>query len=64
GKVFLLSEKKEGVNFPPLHPRCRSTTVAFFDDETGVRAAKGKNGKTYYVPSDLNYAEWYKQFVE
>ncbi|ARF66674.1 phage head morphogenesis protein [Paenibacillus larvae subsp. pulvifaciens] len=64
GKVFLLSEKKEGVNFPPLHPRCRSTTVAFFDDEAGVRAAKGKNGKTYYVPGDIHYEEWYKQFVD
>ncbi|AQZ46044.1 minor capsid protein [Paenibacillus larvae] len=64
GKVFDLQDKKEGVNFPPLHPRCRSTTVAFFDDEAGVRAAKDKNGKTYYVPDDLNYEEWYKQFVE
>jgi SPP1 gp7 family putative phage head morphogenesis protein len=30
GKVFLLSEAQEGVNYPPMHPNCRSTTIPAF----------------------------------
>lgn len=33
GQVFAVDEAKVGVNFPPLHPNCRSTTVAHFTDE-------------------------------
>lgn len=32
-KVFKYSALKEGVNFPPLHPNCRSTTRAYIDKE-------------------------------
>ena len=31
GKVFLLSEMQVGVNAPPMHPNCRSTTAPVFD---------------------------------
>lgn len=30
GKIFLLSEAQEGVNYPPMHPNCRSTTIPVF----------------------------------
>lgn len=30
GKVFLLSEAQSGVNYPPMHPNCRSTTTPVF----------------------------------
>jgi SPP1 gp7 family putative phage head morphogenesis protein len=33
GQVFAVAEAEVGVNFPPLHPNCRSTTVAHFTDE-------------------------------
>jgi SPP1 gp7 family putative phage head morphogenesis protein len=33
GKVFKLSDKQVGVNFPPTHPNCRSTTIPYFNDE-------------------------------
>lgn len=52
-----------GVNAPPLHVYCRSTTVPYFDDNYGERAARGSDGKTYYVPSDMNYHEWKEKFV-
>lgn len=32
-KTFKVSERKPGINYPPLHAFCRSTTVAVFDDE-------------------------------
>ncbi len=31
GKEFLVSEAKTGVNFPPIHPNCRSVTVPVID---------------------------------
>lgn len=46
---------------------CRGCTCPYFNDEFTVgeeRAARGKDGKTYYVPSDMTYEEWEKAFVE
>ena len=67
GKVFPLSEKDVGVNCPPFHVNCRSTTVAYFDDEDdedpGERIARGADGKTYMVPSDMTYKQWYDKYV-
>lgn len=31
GKEFFVKDAKIGVNFPPIHPNCRSTTVAVID---------------------------------
>lgn len=66
GKVFRLSEKEVGINYPPLHPNCRSTVVPYFDDEDdpGQRAARTAEGEVYYVPGDMTYREWYKRYVE
>lgn len=63
-KVFLLSEKQVGVNFPPLHANCRSTTVPYFDDEIdpGERIARDETG-TYYVPGNMSYNEWKQKYV-
>lgn len=32
-KVYLVSEAKVGVNYPPMHPHCRSTTVPVIEEE-------------------------------
>ena len=61
-----MSEYEPGVTAPPFHCRCRSTTVPYFDDEfteNEVRAARGTDGKTSYVPSDMTYPEWKDKFV-
>lgn len=67
GKHFPMSEWKVGVTAPPFHVHCRSTTVPYFDDEfdaVGERAARGADGKTYYVPADMTYEQWSKKFVK
>lgn len=67
GKHFPMSEYKAGVTAPPFHVFCRSTTCPYFKDnfgEVGERAARGEDGKTYYVPADMSYEEWEKTFVE
>ncbi|MGD9678418.1 MAG: minor capsid protein [Vulcanibacillus sp.] len=64
GKVFKLSEKNVGINYPPLHANCRSTVVPYFgDEEPGKRIARDKDGKTYYVSGDVSYDNWYKKYV-
>jgi SPP1 gp7 family putative phage head morphogenesis protein len=65
GKVFNLSDKQVGINWPPLHPNCRSTTVPYFGDEEdiGERIARDASGKTYYVPGNMTYERWYDKYV-
>ncbi len=67
GKVFPMKDYQAGVTAPPFHVFCRSTTVPYFEDDfgqPGERAAKGEDGKTYYVPADMSYGEWKKSFVD
>lgn len=65
-KKFSLSVAVPGVNFPPMHAYCRSTTVPVdVDDlEDSVRIARDENGKNIYVDANLSYQEWYKKYVE
>lgn len=66
GKVFTLAEKEVGITWPPLHANCRSTTVPYFDDEIdpGERVATDAEGKTYTIPGDMNYQQWYDKYVK
>lgn len=66
GKVFKMGDYKPGVTAPPFHVYCRSTTAPHFKDnfDAGERAARGADGKTYYVPDDVTYSEWKKAFVD
>ncbi len=67
GKVFPISQWEVGVTAPPFHVWCRTTTVPIFEDEfnsIGERAARDKDGKTYYVPANMKYKDWQKSFVE
>lgn len=64
GKVFKSSEVQIGVNAPPLHCRCRSVMVPYFEDNITERAARNKDGKTVYIKGNMKYDEWYKKFVE
>lgn len=65
GKVFKLVDFMPGVTANPFHPRCRTTTAPYFDDEfsIGERAARDADGKVYYVPSDMKYDEWKERFI-
>lgn len=60
GQVFEMKDFETGVTAPPFHVNCRSTTTPYFDDEfaKGERSARGADGETYYVPSDMTYKEW------
>lgn len=67
GKVFPMTDFEPGVTAPPFHVYCRSTTIPHFDDDfgqPGERAARGEDGKTYYVPADMTYQEWKEKYVD
>jgi len=67
-KVYKVKDRKMGVNCPPMHPWCRSTTTAVVDRmylEGRKRAARDmKTGKTILVPDNMNYEEWYEKYVK
>lgn len=65
-REFPLAENETGINYPPLHPRCRCTTVPVTEFRIGSkRAARNPaTGKTEYVEKKLTYEEWWKKYVE
>ena len=67
GQHFPMSQYEIGVTAPPFHPNCRGCTCPYFEDDFGVpgeRAARGGNGKTYYVPGNIPYEEWFDKYVK
>ena len=67
-KVYDTDKAVPGVNYPPLHPWCRSTTIAHDDDidysKLERRARNPVTGKTELVPADMSYDEWYSKYVD
>jgi len=64
GQIFDMKEFQVGTTAPPFHPNCRTTTVPYFDDNYGQRIAKGADGKTYRIPSDMTYKQWFEKYVK
>ncbi len=58
GKRFKLADKQFGVNFPPLHPNCRCTTIAF-DPDDNIEGFKER-----LEHGELNYDKWYEKYVK
>lgn len=68
GRAFNVKDAQPGKNYPPMHPWCRSTTIAWIPPELLKRmkrtARDPKTGKNYKVPADMTYSEWYAKYVE
>lgn len=69
GEVFEIKEAKVGVNLPPLHPYCRSTTVPHFDDDDigeliEDRIARDDDGKGRSVRfgENLKFFDWVDKY--
>ena len=68
GKVFPLSERLVGKNYPPMHPWCRSTTISIIDEETLARMKKRAynpgTGRIELIPANMTYDQWYEKYVK
>lgn len=66
-QIYDRDKATPGVNYPPMHPWCRSTTVGYDEDadysKLKRRARNPETGKVEYVPADMTYKEWYSKYV-
>ncbi|HAR84457.1 hypothetical protein IO99_00555 [Clostridium sulfidigenes] len=65
GKIYDVKKALTGVNSPPFHWFCRTTTIPHIqDDEAGKRIARNPiTGKNYTVPAEMKYEQWYNKYV-
>ncbi len=66
GKRFAVKDAKPGINYPPMHPWCRCTTIPVVEGITpdGTRFARDRDGRAVEVPADMTYKQWKAKFVE
>lgn len=64
-KVFKLSDKQVGVNYPPMHPNCRSAVAPYFNNrkQAELRRARDETGQNEIIPS-MSYNEWKSKYVK
>lgn len=66
--IHLVKDAEVGVNFPPMHPNCRSVDSTYIDgrdySKLKRRARNPITGETELVPANMTYREWYKKYVE
>ena len=63
GQEFSVSDAQSGVNLPPMHAHCRSTTISVISEkciENLERRAKNPDGTTSKVSADMSYRDWKK----
>lgn len=64
GHIFKLSDRRDGINYPIIHPRCRCTTIPHIDGlpETGERWMRDADtGKGKLVKS-ISFKEWNRKY--
>ena len=68
GKEFAVEDASPGTNVPPLHPWCRSTTIAVIDgavmDNLKRSARDPETGETYEIPANMTYDQWKADYVD
>lgn len=67
GKIFDTDKAQTSVNYPPMHPNCRCTTVAKLPDHIEALSAERTfkdraTGIVHKIPRDFNYSDWYKTY--
>lgn len=61
GTIIPVSEAKPGVNYPPLHAYCRSTTIPVVGTEEEQQLEQ--DDQAYEVPEDMSYKEWLEKYA-
>lgn len=65
GEIIAIKYLKDGVNKPPLHPRCRCVLLPYNDEignaeKNGKRVARNNYGENIRVDGKMTYNEWRK----
>ncbi|MFC6290657.1 minor capsid protein [Levilactobacillus angrenensis] len=65
GQKFKLSERKDGINYPLIHPYCRCTTVPYMDDlpEITERWSRDPTTGKGKMVKDVKFNEWKDQYA-
>lgn len=62
GEIFKVKEKEVGINYPPFHPNCRTTTIPYFEpdefDTEIEQYIKDEDGIKHKITDDTQYEEW------
>lgn len=59
GQHFPVDKIQVGINYPPFHPNCRTTTIKYREDYGDrTRLAKDKHGNNIKVPLGMKYEDW------
>ncbi len=61
--IFSFKDEHAGVNYPPMHPRCRSTTAPYTGALEGTRTVRYMFNNEVKVDKSLNYKEWHKNML-
>ncbi|MCI6762323.1 MAG: minor capsid protein [Lactobacillus johnsonii] len=63
-RIFNVKDKKEGINYPLIHPYCRCTTVPYDKNLPDVETRWSRDPETgkgrYVYRNALDYSEWKK----
>lgn len=64
-KVYKLSDKQVGVNYPPMHPNCRSAVTPYFNNrkQAELRRARDETGQNEIIHS-MSYNDWKSKYVK
>ena len=54
GNIFEIKNIAVGLNYPPMHPRCRSTTIPIIDYDKLIKEGKEELEKNNYTLDDSN----------
>lgn len=67
-KDFSVKSATPGKNYPPMHPWCRSTTIAYMPPKLLRKlkqsAIDPSTGRRFLVPGDMTHQEWHDKFVK
>lgn len=63
-KVYKLSDKQVGVNYPPMHPNCRSAVVPYFNNRKQAELRRAREtGQNEIIPN-MSYNDWKNKYVK
>lgn len=63
GYIGELSKAVVGVNYPPFHPNCRTTTIPYFDDEDEEeRIMRDESGENEF-DENMSYNDWLSKTI-